>query len=445
VGQKDGYAVLAPTLHAAAVKAVLDSEKSLGAAVESIRPWLAGKQLYAIATPGGIAMAKVQLLAGLDQLKVGIAAQQNEQTENVLAGLKVYELLFQRMDKELSYCATGLEIEADGGLHLASRTILAEGGFLQVASQKVKPEASSPGDAKMFPAGPFLFAGGGPMPKGLAKPMMNLSFQMMKAYPGGKDLTEEQIRRLTEVALKSMENTQGMAMFMGIPDEAQPLYAGMLLGMQVTDSEEYLRAYRETVAEMAEIGKATGSPFLQYKSEDIEVAGASGLMLTMNMGDLFGGQQVPQAEAMSKMMFGTDGEMKIYLAAADKQTIIGSYVSQDGLEQALRLFRDGGEVFADGPGIATTTGMFPEDAQWIGYWSPSGTVQFVKRAVAAMAPQVPAEVPAFGDSSPVGFALKMAPDVIETDMVVPADVLQAGSVFAGQIIAEFPQPPDGGQ
>ncbi len=289
------------------MKAVLDSEKSLGAAVESVRPWLAEKQLYAIATPGGIAMAKVQLLAGLDQLKVGIAAQQNEQTESVLAGLKVYELLFQRLDKELSYCAMGLEIEADGGLHLASRSILAEGGFLQAASQKVKPEASSPAAAKMFPAGPFLFAGGGPMPKGLAKPMMNLSFQIMKAYPGGKDLTEAQIRRLTEVAMKSMENTQGMAMFMGIPGEAQPLYAGTLLTMQVRDSEEYLREYRKIVAEMAEIGAATDSPFLQYTSEEIEVAGVSGLVLTMNMGGDVGGQQIPQAEAMSKLMFGTDG------------------------------------------------------------------------------------------------------------------------------------------
>ena len=92
----------------------------------------------------------------------------------------------------------------------------------------------------------------------------------------------------------------------------------------------------------------------------------------MGMAGMFGQQDVPGAEMMMEMMFGEGETMSVYMAVADENTIIGSYVSKENLVKALASFDQGDKQLADMPAVASTVAGLDKDAQFIGLWSPQG-------------------------------------------------------------------------
>ena len=73
--------------------------------------------------------------------------------------------------------------------------------------------------------------------------------------------------------------------------------------------------------------------------------------------------------------------------------------------------------------------MLPAGSQWVGLGSPHGTLQFIARMMSHVAPNLPIAVPEFPETSPIGFAMKLTPAGLETDLAIPTDVLQATAEF----------------
>ena len=99
VAPKGSYAVLAQSLNRKSLEQVLSSTRNVAAATAELSDWRAENDLYIIAMPSGIKFAQQQLLAGLALGKAQFA-QQGDQGKAVVAGLEMYESLFQSLDKE---------------------------------------------------------------------------------------------------------------------------------------------------------------------------------------------------------------------------------------------------------------------------------------------------------------------------------------------------------
>jgi len=438
--QKDGYAVVAEEANKATLQAVVAAAKSIAAAAPGLDAWRGENDAYAVATPGGIKFAQQQIQAGLEVAKAQLA-NQGERGKTAVASLGMYDSLIKAMDKELSHFAVGLRMADDGALHVVSRTLPVEGGVLAKIASQAKPAKVSP--LAGLPQSPFFVAGGGVFTAASMKSWMEMSFGMMRSYPGGEKLSDEHIKRLSEISLKSMQGLRSMALLMGVGQGDEPLYGRMLLAMRTKDAKAYMASYEDSLAEMAKVFKDANSSLFEFESERIEIEGLPVLKLAMNMEPFLGPQaQAPEAKKMMDLMFGSGGKMNVYMAAADEHTVIGAYVTPQQLAPAVKAIREGKPQLIDEAGVAKTAAMLPEGAQWLGFLSPRGTAAFVSRMVKTVAPpgaEVP-EIPEFPETPPIGFGVQLSPSGLDTDLAVPTAVLEKASETIRKAIAEQKKP-----
>jgi len=319
-------------------------------------------------------------------------------------------------------------LDDTGDIHLLSRTIPKPDGVLSRLSANSKPV-----EGDLFhgiPQGKFVFAAGGVYPASVMNDMTDWSMQIIKSWPG-VTLNEQQASDFTALVLKSVQGLQGMSMSMGVAAEGEPLYGNMVLALQVDDAEAYMDTYQTTIQKIVEIGRDSGSPFFDYEVSRFDVDGLQGLQLTMDMNAMIALQPGPQEpqKAMMQAMFGEGGKMRIYLTAADRNTILGTYVSAQHLVSAVADLQSGKASFSRMPDVEKVHGLLPPDAMMVGYWSIGGTVNFLRATLKTAAPNRPFSIPDFPETLPIGLAVNTSDGGIESTMVVPFEV--------SKTIAEF--------
>jgi hypothetical protein len=414
------------------LEAVLSLTDSIAAKTPPLEAWRADTQAYAIATPAGVKFAQQQVLLGLAIAKAQLG-QAGAQSQQAMVGIEMYENLFQRLDKEISYGAVGLRIEDNGDVRLVGRTLLTEGGVLAGMAAAATPRKANV--LTGLPKMPFVFAGGGVMSPEAVEPMMKASFRIMKMYPGGENMTEEQFREIVALSLRSMKGMRSMGMMLGVGRGDDPLYSSMYLVIKTDDAEAYMKDYLNAVEKMATIFDSSEFPF-SYEVEPMQIEGRPGIQLSMGMAGMFGQQDVPGSEKMMELMFGEGDTMQVYMAVADETTVMGSYVSKENLIEALAAFEKGENQLADSENVAKTVASLDADAQGIGLWSPQGTLAFVSRVASAIDPRAAAAIPQLGETSAIGFSVKMSPVGLDTETVLPNDVLKTVAALVQQIVAQ---------
>jgi len=439
---KDGYAVITEEANKPTLLAVIAGAKSIAEAVPALTDWRSDNDVYAVTTPAGVKFAQQQIEFGLQVAKTQMA-NQGEQGEAALAGLAMYDALVAAMDKEISHAAIGLRMADDGAVHLVSRTVPVEGGVLASAATSAKPLKTS--SLAGLPQTPYFIAGGGVFTPASMKPWLEISFGMMKSYPGWDKLNDQQIKKLSKISLQSMQGMRSMAMLLGVAQGNEPLYGRMLMVMKTKDAKAYLDNYEAAMGEMAEILKDTGQPLLAFESQRMEVDGLPVLKLAMNMKPFLGPGQGPETEKMMELMFGGGDMMSTYFAAADQTTVVGAYVSPDQLVTAVQAIREGKPPLADEAGVAQTLAMLPPGAQWVGLVSPRGGAAFVARMMKSLkivgAPGPgPEAIPELPETPPIGLGVLLSPSGLDTDLAIPAAVLEAVSEAVRKAMAERGQP-----
>jgi hypothetical protein len=154
--------------------------------------------------------------------------------------------------------------------------------------------------------------------------------------------------------------------------------------------------------------------------------GTDGLKLVMSVPlGQFG--QDENVRAMMEKMYGSEGKMTAYVAAIDGRTVGVAYTRPDSLKAVRRALRQNGASLAADKGIVETRKLMPKGAQWVGYWSPSGTMVFANRMFEMMEELVGETIraPEFPESPPVGFAGVASPEGLKSEMVVPASLLES--------------------
>jgi hypothetical protein len=100
--------------------------------------------------------------------------------------------------------------------------------------------------------------------------------------------------------------------------------------------------------------------------------------------------------------------------------------------RALKSYRAADSGLAGDAEFKKTASLLPPSAQWVGYISPSGTMQFVAQMASAFAPEG-LELPEFPASPPVGFSAELTSTHLDAQLVVPLETIDAVKEFVTQI------------
>jgi len=437
VGNRGGYAVAVKPSNRHVLEQVLDLPKRPAADVAPLGELLADGDLAGVVTRRGVELLSAKGQAALQQAKKELAALPDDKKlgmEAAIAVFGVYERIVKAAGEEINSYAFAARIDDGGNLHVAERLRVTPGGQAAKMLSQVKPPAGNL--LAGLPEGPFVFALAGVLPESAGECLMQFSAEIMKAAPGLYGLNGEQVDKLIEISRQSVKRLRGMSMMMGVGQPGDPIYSNLAVVETVDDSKAFLAEYHQTIAVMNELLKdAKNSILAPSKLQEVEVGGTPALEFTMKIPTTPAAANVPNYDELMKKLFGPGGEIAVFFAAADDHTIVASYTGKKLLQQSLEAVKGTSPGLAGDPGLAKTAAMLPSGAQWVGYISPKGTIDFVKRVIPLFAPEGKAasDLPEFPPTPPIGFAVKTTPDGVRSHTVVPAEVWKAVGGFVAEL------------
>ncbi|HUT12613.1 MAG TPA: hypothetical protein VMY42_19105 [Thermoguttaceae bacterium] len=441
VGQDGGYAVFAEQRHRGALKAAIDSPNRLSDELAPLKDWLADHSGGLVVTRAGVEFISAMVQKGLRQVRENFGEMPpefREQMEPAIAVFGVYEEIFVALERNIQTYAAAVRVDKQGTIHIDERTRLVPGGGLAKMLGRVeRPD----GDLLAgLPKGPFFFAMAGAVPEDAMDALMNFSGKMMKVMPKLYGLDEKETDELIKISRDSMKGVRGMAFMVGVGKPDEPLLSSMSTVMKVDDAPAFLANYRKTIDAMnAIMGDKKNSMFSGVKVKEIEIEGVPALEVRMKFPMPEEAAQMPGFDEMMKMMVGPNNRVVTYMAAADGQTIVSAYANKRALLRCIEAVKNPEARLSSNPRLAKTAAMLSAEAQWVGYLSPKGTIDFINRfmAVMPMPPQQKIQLPEFAPTPPIAFAVNAVPGEVVSHTVVPKAVLRAVGDFIVEVKKTF--------
>ena len=410
VAQKSGYAVFAEPKHRAALLKAVAAPSRVAADLKPLEAWLAENDATGVLTRAGVEMMCKKVQEELAKVRKMFAEMGGsnpefaEQMKPAIAVFGIYESMFKMAETNVQTVAFAAKIDPQGNIHLVKRVRALPGGPLAKMLADVKPAAGDP--LAGLPGGEFVVAGGGAVPEGLMEAMMNFSVQMMKVMPQMYGLSDEQINKLMDASKLTVKGIRGMSMSLSVGKAKEPIFSRAAAVMQVDDSAEYLKNYRKYMDVSLALMKGAKQPAMFDMGgttvKDVQIDGLPALeiMMKMNIKEMPGqpGMGAPDIGKIMEAMFGAEGSVPVYMVAVDKHTIVAAYTSKDRAAETVRAAKSAQAGLSADAGVAKTAALMLPKSQWVGYWSPKGTVAFVKQIAQSFGPGPGAEmIPAFPD------------------------------------------------
>jgi hypothetical protein len=391
--------------------------------------WLAKKDAAAVVFAPGIKMLSEKAQQGIAMGKA-VMAQAGDQGKQAAAALDMYEAFFKTAEKEVNSVGFSIERNKAGVIRLSKRARLVSGG-----SWANFFSASKPAEQNVLaglPAGPFVFAGGGPLSEESMSKMMDVSFSMIKNMREMYGLTEEQAAAFSELGKKKFPGIHGFSFVLGVGGGDESIFNRMLLLMRVDDGKKFLSAYEEYMAGYNKVVEKANSPLFQpIKCEKTELDGAGALKVTVGIPKL--PNMPPNTDKILEAMYGSGGKIVAWIVPCDEHSVIFSYGSKEHVLKAIAAVKEGKPGLADDAKVAKAAALLPKSASWRFFCSPKGVLNFGKRVMTAVMPAgANMNVPEFGETSPVAMALKTGEDEVEFQVVVPVDVIKEIGRLIGQ-------------
>jgi hypothetical protein len=437
VARQGDYALVMNVEHRPTMEAQLASASD--AADEKIVPaeWLIETDVAVVVLPAG-----VDALVAMG--RAGLAAEQQMWEEEFgdpvfadqLASLKstwaIYDEFLGFCDAEISAGVAGVSIDEATNVKLTQRMLFKRDGQMASLTAVERSDASP---LAGLAAKPFVYAVGGPvLPSwrdGLAA-MCRTAFKESGEAYGFQDFDDAQWKKLEE-ALQNIFAVRSVVSAIYSGEKDDPLYSNVYLLAQVDDAPAYLQSARSSVETWNELTAASTSDIkLIYELSEAEVAGKPALLMTVDVLAAAGDENVPMVRPMFQAMFGADGKLRIYLAAADEHTIVGAIATEERAAAAVENALKGGTELVDSPETQTTTALLDPDAAWVGYMSPPGWASWFRRLLdGVLLPLggVGITLPEYPAGPPVGYAVRLADGQLHIEAAAPVKMLEDLAAF----------------
>ncbi|HLA83562.1 MAG TPA: hypothetical protein VJL29_02105, partial [Thermoguttaceae bacterium] len=433
VAEKDGYAVFVQADDQKLLESVLVGKtKSVAEKMVPWKTWIEESDAVVVLGREALSLFVNKATGEIDKAMPMFDAM-GEQGVQARAGMEMYRSMLVTAGDELTAVGVGALIEEDGAVRLSSRGRFTPDGKLAGWFKNVKPLPAHPWAG--VPNEPFVVAAGGVLPEGLIEKLTQFSMGMAKNMPNVYGMNEEQMKKITEMSVKAMKGVHGMTMAVGVVPAGQPIYQGVTATFWVDDSEAFLNDYAALVKSMAELSAdAEKSPLKSMTATPTEIAGRKGLEVSMDMSAMYDNPQFARMESLFKAMYGPDSKLDVYMAAADKTTVVAAYIDKARAVKAVETFGQTGENLSSNETVGEVLKRLPADSQWVGLWSPRGTIAFAQQVMESLAPEGQGmSLPEFPETPPVGFAAKVSPTDAQKELLIPADVIKQIAAYVKQV------------
>ena len=119
-------------------------------------------------------------------------------------------------------------------------------------------------------------------------------------------------------------------------------------------------------------------------------------------------------------------KITVTAVAVDDNTILTRYTPPAGVKKLMASLKDKGDL-ASSAEVAKLVGHMPKGAQWAGFISPHGIIQFVQKIVEKSPFPVP--IPDMTKTPPIAFAAKVGASGFEGELIVPGSTIQGIAQF----------------
>jgi len=252
---------------------------------------------------------------------------------------------------------------------------------------------------------------------------MQWSFGLIKTTHNMYGLSEEQAAKFGELGKVKFPAVRGFSFVLATPAGDEPILSRMVAVMRPVDRKTFLADYEKyTVVYNKIVAKVDSPVFRPIESEKIDVDGIASLKVKVTIPQM--PNMPPQTAKMMESMYGSGGKMVARIVPVDENNVVFSYGNDEVLHQAIAAIKEGKPGLSADEGIAKVTKLLPRGASCRFYISPSGVLDFAKRAVTLAVPGVPLHFPELGATPPLAVGVICGHDEVESQLVVPPELIE---------------------
>ncbi|HEY2881095.1 MAG TPA: hypothetical protein VGJ15_01650, partial [Pirellulales bacterium] len=419
---------------------VLQAKPKVPDCIAPVSTWIAQQDASYVITQNGFKVFIPKVREGLKQSLTAMAGQPGG--ENVRSMIETYDRILATAETDISQFGIGARIDADSTIRLTSRTRFSSGSTWGATTAKAAPLGNPP--LAGLAGGPFFFAYDISTAGGAGGVFADFAVTIMRndaTLQGEHKPTEDDWKKLSDAMHKCLAGQTSAAFAVGVPQVGQSMFSAMTGVTRVDNAKTFMENYETQIAASNVVYQiARGAPQFEVKKWDVD--GTPALETIADMSDALKRMQAAQQPgpfdqtAFFNFIFGAGSKMQTYLAPVDDHTVVLSWDSLDNLKKAMAAAKAPHEGLAADAGIKATSALLLKDAQWAGFLSPAGFISFTQVILKSSMPQVPIGLPNFPSftwTPPIGLSAHGGADGLDTEIVVPAAVLEGAGTYWQQL------------
>ncbi|HTM56188.1 MAG TPA: hypothetical protein VL175_19320 [Pirellulales bacterium] len=435
VANKGSYAVFTSADKRKLLEQALASSKSVEASLEPLAKWANDQQLYVATTPAGKSRLLKTIIDLLPESAPDDADEDTkEQLKTAFEMTRNFRQLLAAADEQVTHIAIGARIEENSTIRLNGRVAFVPDGSLSNWAKQV----ATPSGAILqgLPEGKYALAYGGVSPQFNAE-FTRLLERFTETGTQQLGLSEEARKKMATAALRQRSGVERTAGVVGVARPGESLMAGVISVERVKDSAAYLDAAREVFSTLKSGAKNDADDPL-FAMEEIQIGDIKAIELMTDLTAIAAANNANNAakgimEGFFAKMFGADGKLRAYYAAADANHVVTTY-NKDQLSRAIAHLRSGKPGLEADDAIGNTGKLLTAGSQWAAYVSPQGLLATIDSLLQSfLPPGSNFRIPEFPASDPIGLGAKISGTGLDGELVMPESVVAAIGRYVIQV------------
>jgi hypothetical protein len=424
LASRSPFAIVAEAKHRKLLeKALLGG--GVGTDLRALHQWLERNQVSGVLTAHGLRAISKKAVEELKKEKDKLAQNPGPGVEFVGAYFDGISDFMEAVGNNVRAAGIGLRMDKKADLRLTARALFTKGSsFSKFAEDLQVPEG---GPLAGLPNRQFALALGTALPEKAMANLMKSMGSLMKNLPG---LPAGQQKQLEEAYAESGKGLRGMALLVAVPKEGEAIFGNLIGLIRADDAKAYLKRSEKVMTAVEGLLKDANLPVpLPITSKQIKVNGKPAITTSI---DLSGVPNIAAAGGILEALFGSADKISTTTVAVDAHTIISAYVAPAAIGKILASGKTKGGL-ASRPEIAKVNVLLPKGSQLVGYVSPHGTMEMVRRFLAILPIPAPPQFPEMKKSPPAGFAIKLTSSEMQGELIVPAETVRAVVHFVREV------------
>lgn len=439
LAKRGSYAALMNVEHRERFEQVLAATSAAPAELKALEEWLATTDVAAGLTRSGV--ERLTALArrnAADARQAAAGAGDSPELRQLQQTMQELDGMLQFFGAEVQAGALGLTIDGATNVKLAKRVILSKAGSLASLAEG-KPLAQSP--LSKFASGPFVIAGGGPLPADFGASLARGVRRFIETLPKGQGyegLQPQDWEKLEQSYRESVAGLTSVSFVLRPGDKEEGLLSNYFIIAETADSGVYLASFQKSFELSNEVMQAAKNDLsLPFELYSTEITDQPSVIATADAAAAAADPNVPGVDPLIKTLVGADGKMRIYAVTMEERAVLIGSATREQLAGVVRFPIDGGESLAKEWPVDSTTRLLDPAASWTMLVSPQGLVAWISRGAQTWAATFGGDlkIPPFPATPPIGLSLNVTDGQLHGELVAPKATLEGLADYLIQLEA----------